>query len=648
METTERKLAAILAMDVVDYSAKMGRDEEGTLRHLKVCREIISRVVAEHRGRIFNTAGDAFMIEFASPVAAVSSAVDIQNLIKARNDSLPEAERMQFRMGVNMGDIIIEGENLYGEGINVAARLESIAPPGGICISDKIHAEVRRKFNFAFEDRGLQTLKNIEEPVHAFNLNIGGSSEAPPAKAGASRKPVARQGQQGSRRAIAAAVVLALVVGAGAWLAGGLGGSSGTGKQLAADTIVVLPVEHAGKDDEQRNFAAGLTQDLASALGKSSKNLSIIRLPRRPEDLSTVGAQAGAGYLIDGSLRSAGGNMRISVSLIDAASMATVWNRNFDRSLSAENIFAVQDEIVAGVIDELIGRGNGSVLRREVSKRVASSATSNLTVYECVNLVRGTFFFTFSPGDYTKSRDCLTQSVKLDPDYAEAWTLLAQTIRVGYQFGYVKDIQEVVGAMRHIDTAMRLDGDNGQVHLTRAGLLYAMRDWPGMYDAIDKALELSPNDVGVLSEGGMLMMWGGNCTTSQLNDAKGSYTSGDCRWQRGWKLVQRAHELDKANTLPAKHFCFASMYGITRQPDLILKHMQMAVSPGFVWYELYSGYAHDALGNKEAAKKYFDDLKRTIGSNRIAGMERHADFWNVRNSYWAPYPEVLKRYGFTS
>ncbi len=645
METTERKLAAILAMDVVDYSAKMGRDEEGTLRHLKVCREIISRVVAEHRGRIFNTAGDAFMIEFASPVAAVSSAVDIQNLIRARNDSLPEAERMQFRMGVNMGDIIIEGENLYGEGINVAARLESIAPPGGICISDKIHAEVRRKFNFAFEDRGLQTLKNIEEPVHAFYLNIDGSSNAPSTKPAKPQRPATRPGPRAGRWAIAAVVVLAGAIGAGAWLSRG---GSGAGKQLAADTILVLPVEHAGKDDDQRNFAAGLTQDLASALGKSSKNLSIIRLAKRPDDLSTVGAQAGAGYIVDGSLRSAGGNMRISVSLIDAASMATVWNSNYDRSLSAANIFAVQDEIVAGVIDELIGRGNGSVLRREVSRRVASSATSNLTVYECVNLVRGTFFFTFAPADFAKSRDCLTQSVKLDPEYAEAWTLLAQIIRVGYQFGYVKDIQEVVGAMRHIDTATRLDGDNGQVHLTRAGLLYALRDWPGMYDAIEKALELSPNDVGVLSEGGMLMMWGGNCTTPQLRDTKGSYTSGDCRWQRGWKLVQRAHELDKANTLPGKHFCFASIYGITGQPDLILKHMQMAVTPGFVWYELYSGYAHDALGNKEAAKKYFDDLKKTLGSNRIADMERHADFWNVRNSYWAPYPEVLKRYGFTS
>ena len=180
MTTTERKMAAILAMDVVSYSEKMGRDEEGTLRHLRACREIIEGVVNENRGRIFNTAGDAFMIEFSSAVSAVSAAVDIQKLIKSRNESLSPSEQMKFRIGVNVGDIIIEGNNLYGEGVNIAARLEGIASPGGISISDKVYAEVRRKFNFAFEDRGHQELKNIEDPVRVYQLNISEPTNAQP------------------------------------------------------------------------------------------------------------------------------------------------------------------------------------------------------------------------------------------------------------------------------------------------------------------------------------------------------------------------------------------------------------------------------------------------------------------------------------
>jgi len=195
MKTTERKMAAILAMDVVSYSEKMGRDEEGTLKHLRACREIIENIVTENKGRIFNTAGDAFMIEFSSAVSAVSAAVDIQKLIDLRNELLPSLEQMRFRIGVNLGDIIIEDNNLYGEGVNVAARLESIAEPGGISISDKVYSEVRRKFNFAFEDRGQQALKNIEDPVHVYQLNIKGPAVTPVLSGKKKRKfpPIRRQ-----------------------------------------------------------------------------------------------------------------------------------------------------------------------------------------------------------------------------------------------------------------------------------------------------------------------------------------------------------------------------------------------------------------------------------------------------------------------
>ena len=160
----QRKLSTILAMDVVNYTAKMGVDEEGTLEHLAACRAILEQAVEKQQGRIFNTAGDAFMIEFASPVGAVSAAIEIQKQVAARNTSLEESEQLEFRMGINMGDIIIEGENLFGDGVNVEARLEGIAPPGGICISEMIQTVVDGKVEAEFIDQGPQTLKNVEKP----------------------------------------------------------------------------------------------------------------------------------------------------------------------------------------------------------------------------------------------------------------------------------------------------------------------------------------------------------------------------------------------------------------------------------------------------------------------------------------------------
>ena len=240
MSSTERKMAAILAMDVTSYSEKMGRDEEGTLKHLRACREIIETVVNENRGRIFNTAGDAFMIEFSSAVSALSAAVEIQKLIKNRNESLAENEQMFFRIGVNVGDIIIEGENLYGEGVNIAARLEGIAAPGGISISDQVYAEVRRKFNFVFEDKGHQELKNIEDPVRVYELNTSAVSSPAVMSEGKARK---KTNTQNSRNLIIAGVVGLVVILAGYFFISQKGILKSSESIKSANTILFLPVE---------------------------------------------------------------------------------------------------------------------------------------------------------------------------------------------------------------------------------------------------------------------------------------------------------------------------------------------------------------------------------------------------------------------
>ena len=406
---TERKLATILAMDVVDYSAKMSHNEESTLQSLKQCRGIIEKVVSDQKGRIFNTAGDAFMIEFASPVAAVGSAVLIQKEIKARNYSLSVDEHLEFRMGVNMGDIMIEGDNLFGEGVNVAARLEGIAPSGGICISEIIHSVVKGKVDVDFIDQGPQQLKNIEEPVRAYyaDLEPGGAKPKRP-------KDQKRTSAFDMRWAVAG-VALVVVL-----LAGYFGGQAQKEVEVAEEstlnTILVLPLENMG-DDEMSTFAQGLSQDLANGLTRTAKSLNVVGLGETPQDIDSIVKKSGAKYLLKGSIRQAGESIRLAISLVDTISKGTIWTANYDKTLTAGNIFELQDTIVDGVVDELVG--NGAVLVRDVVKRLQTKGTDNLTALECVNFFRVTFLRIQTPEAFKTSYNCLKQVVKDDPSYSD-------------------------------------------------------------------------------------------------------------------------------------------------------------------------------------------------------------------------------------
>ncbi len=645
MSNTERKMAAILAMDVVSYSEKMGRDEEGTLRHLRACREIIENVVTENRGRIFNTAGDAFMIEFSSAVSAISAAVDIQKLIKSRNDSLPSEEQMMFRVGVNVGDIIIEGNNLYGEGVNIAARLESIAPPGGISVSDKVYAEVRRKFNFAFEDHGPTSLKNIEDPVHVYQLNIAAPAEsgaAPRKKAPTARtatgKPMARW--------LALAAVVVLAVGVGGWML--KGGLRGGAAPMAANTLVVLPIATSSEDASHRNFAAGLTQDLANGLSGVSKALNVVRLAKRPEDLASAGPQTGAQYLIDGSLRQAGDKFRLSISLINTSNMSTVWSKAYDKQLAGGDIFATQDEIVNSVVSEIAGMSN-SAISKDIVQKVKTRGTDNLSAYECVNFVRGTFYVSFQADDFGKGMQCLEQAVKADPNYVDARLDLASLLRFGYSFGFMKDPKVIVDGLAHVDHAIKLEPDRAGLYSMKGGLLFMQKNWAAMFKALDKAYELAPNNVNVLNDIGYSSLWGGDCTEKQFLDwkaPKDTYTSGNCQWQKGFELLKRAHELDKANAVPGKHYGLTSAYIAWGQYDTALKHIQLVPSPGFLWYEIYSGFIADKMGDKDTAKKHFEVVKKVVGSSQMSALEAQFEFWNGRK-WWNIYQPIFTAYGFS-
>jgi len=643
MSSTERKMAAIVAMDVTSYSEKMGRDEEGTLKHLRACREIIETVVAENRGRIFNTAGDAFMIEFSSAVSALSAAVEIQKLIKNRNDSLEEIERMYFRMGVNVGDIIIEGDNLYGEGVNIAARLEGIAAPGGISISEKVYAEVRKKFNFVFDDKGHQELKNIDDPVRVYELNTEAVSTSSAVTAGDRKKTAAKN----SRNMIVVGVSALLVAIAGYFFVAQKGLLKSSDPAKLANTILFLPVETLSKDDLAKNLAFGLTQDLHSSLSRAT-GLNIIKVPKKPDDLTALTKQSEAQYVIDSSLMQSGDNFRLTVNLMNTTTMASIWSKTYDKKMSASDIFTTQDEIVKNLVQELSAGGFiNAAMMKDIGNRSMAKGTDNISAYECVNFYKAVYLSTFTQENGNKALKCLKESTKTDPNYADAWSNLGNLQASMYSFNFL-EADVLSESLTNIERAIALEPNNAVFYVAKASTLNMQKKWEPMFAALDKALEISPNNAEVVASVVVIYITGGDCTEAQradINAPKGTHTKGLCQWQKGFEAGIKADELDKANTMPTRNFPLANVYIRGGQWKNAAARLEKVAYPGFFWYELFSGVAMHGDGNKEQATKHFDTLKKSLGSSKLSEIGKQMIFWNMKGAFesWTP---IFIAYGF--
>jgi adenylate cyclase len=644
MSSTERKMAAILAMDVTSYSEKMGRDEEGTLKHLRACREIIETVVNENRGRIFNTAGDAFMIEFSSAVSALSAAIEIQKLIKNRNDSLVENEQMFFRVGVNVGDIIIEGENLYGEGVNVAARLEGIAAPGGISISDKVYAEVRRKFNFVFEDKGYQELKNIEDPVRVYELNTSAVSSPSVMSEG---KALKKTNTLNSRNMLIAGIAGLVVILAGYFFVSQKGILKSSDPAKLANTILFLPVETLSEEKLAKNFAFGLTQDLHSSLSRAT-GLNIIKVPKKPDDLIALTKQSEAQYVIDSSLMQSGDNFRLTVNLMNTTTMASIWSKTYDKKMSASDIFSTQDEIVKNLVQELSAGGFiNAAMMKDIGNRSIAKGTDNISAYECVNFYKAVYLPTFSQENGNKALKCLKESTKSDPNYADAWSNLGNLQASMYSFNFL-GADVLSESLTNIERAIALEPNNAVFYVSKAATLNMQKKWEPMFAALDKALEISPNNAEVVASVVVIYITGGDCTEAQradINAPRGTHTKGLCQWQKGFEAGIKADELDKANTMPTRNFPLANVYLRGGQWKNAAARLEKVAYPGFFWYELFSGVAMHGDGNKELATKHFDTLKKSLGSSKLSDISKQMIFWNMKGAFesWTP---IFIQYGF--
>jgi class 3 adenylate cyclase/TolB-like protein len=335
-DRTERRLAAILAADVAGYSRLMGQDEEGTLARLKAHRrELVDGKIKEHRGRIVKTTGDGLLAEFASVVDAVRCAAEIQSGMAERNAGVPAAQRIEFRIGLNVGDIIIDGGDIFGDGVNIAARLENLAEPGGICVSQVVRDQVQDKLSFAFADMGAQTVKNIARPVHAYRITTGAAAR-PPA-------PRARKIPVRFLAAACAVVVIAL----GVWL--------GKDEFLRASapaqglSIVVLPFSNLSGDTSQDYLADVITDELTTYLSRLPGSFVIARTTAltykgRAIDAKQIGRDLGVSYLLEGGVQPSGNRVRIDAQLIDTKTGANLWVEKFDNERG--NLLQMQDEIV--------------------------------------------------------------------------------------------------------------------------------------------------------------------------------------------------------------------------------------------------------------------------------------------------------------
>ena len=494
-QVVERKLAVIFAADVAEYSRLMGLDELGTLRTLQAYRVILDQLIAAHHGRIFNTAGDSVMADFASPVDAVECAVAVQEAIDKENVNRPEGEQMRFRIGVHLGDVIVEGGNLFGDGVNIAARLQALAEPGGICLSGAVRDQVGTRLPVAFAPLGEQRVKNIAEPVRAFKVAgafDGRASMAVPHSGGVS----VRTRTLGA--AAGAAVILIAAAGGGWWVWYGrhagpeVSAVSSSTQPFSAPrlSIVVLPFANLSNDPEQEYFADGITDDLTTDVSRIQGSLVIARntafsYKGKPVDAKQIGRELGVRYVLEGSVQRSGKQVRINTQLIDTETGAHLWAERFDRDIG--DLFALQNEITARVAYALQGQLFIAESRRP---------TNNPDAVDYILRGRAVLTNPVSRENYDKAEEYFGKALALDPRSvdAAAWLAVALTVRVTDELSDSPDV-DLQRAEQLAGQVLAAAPNLGLAHYAKAQVLRAQSLCKEAIPEYETAIALDPSRV---------------------------------------------------------------------------------------------------------------------------------------------------------
>jgi adenylate cyclase len=493
-QVVERKLAVIFAADVAEYSRLMGLDEVGTLRTLQAYRAILDRLIAAHHGRIFNTAGDSVMADFASPVDAVECAVAVQEAIAKENSNRAEGEPMRFRIGVHLGDVIVEGSNLFGDGVNIAARLEALAEPGGICLSGAVRDQIGTRLPVAFAPLGEQRVKNIAEPVRAFT--VAATSDGRPGIAAAHAGGVSIRTR--FLGGAAAAAILIAAAGGGWWLWSGrhagpeVSAVSASTQPFSAPrlSIVVLPFANLSNDPEQEYFADGITDDLTTDVSRIQGSLVIARntaftYKGKPVDAKQIGRELGVRYVLEGSVQRSGKQVRINAQLIDAETGAHLWAERFDRDIG--DLFALQNEITARI---------ASALQSQLAIAEARRPTDNPDALDYILRGRAVLANPISRENYDKAEGYFEKALALDPRSvdAAAWLAVALTVRVTDELSDSPDA-DLQRAEQLAGQALAAAPNYGLAHYAKAQVLRAQSLCKEAIPEYETAIALDPSRV---------------------------------------------------------------------------------------------------------------------------------------------------------
>jgi adenylate cyclase len=437
----ERRLTAILAADVVGYSRLMTIDETGTLAALTSLRKnLVNPKISEHNGRIFKLTGDGILIEFPSVVSAVACAVDIQSAMRTRNATEPAA-RIEFRIGVNLGDIIVEDGDIFGDGVNVAARLESIAPIGGIAVSQSVRDHVGKRLDLAFEDMGERRLKNIEAPIRVYSISVDRPSSDGAASVGQERP-----------------------------------------------SIAVLPFVNMSGDPEQEYFSDGITEDIITDLSKVSGLFVVARntaftYKGKHVDVQEVAKRFGVNFILEGSVRKAGARVRVTGQLINGKDNGHVWADRYDRDLT--DIFAIQDEITHAIVEQLKVK-----LLPQEKKSIGQTPTGNVEAY--TYYLRGRqFLHRHSKSYYQLARRMFAKAVELDPAYARAYAGIADCD--SFLFLHYSAPVEIKGIFETSAKALALESGLAEAHASQALALSLEQRYGEAMAEFEKAIALDPN-----------------------------------------------------------------------------------------------------------------------------------------------------------
>jgi adenylate cyclase len=471
-ERVKRRLAAVLAADVAGYSRLMGRDERGTHAKLKSFRKtLVNPTIAAHRGHIVKTTGDGMLVEFASVVDAVDCAAKLQHDMAAQNTDVPYDHRIEFRIGIHVGDIIFDDNDIFGDGVNIAARLEGIADPGGVCMSDDAYRQVRGKVEIACDDMGPQLLKNIAEPLRAWRVRLTGQTPS--------------AGQSGS--AVSQAQGLPLP---------------------DKPSIAVLPFQNMSGDPEQEYFADGIAEDVLTTLSKLQDLLVIARnssfvFKGQAQDIREIGRKLGVRYVLEGSVRKAGNRVRLAAQLIDSLNGGHVWADRFEGDL--DDVFELQDRITQDIVAALEVR---LTFGEEV--RVWRKRSGSPLVYEHFHKGR-TLYVNFAKHTHAQARSEFERALEINPVFTPALGLLGFTLTDQARFGWEKDEATTYeAALECAARALAVDPNSDEAYVTLGYTRLYQRRHDDALAAGEKAIALSPNNAGAYHMAALFHSYDGN------------------------------------------------------------------------------------------------------------------------------------------